>query len=115
MREFKFRAWNKKRNEMRYWDFEKDGTGIGVFFNSDLMIPMQFTGLRDRNGREIYEGDCMFAEGNLYGEEFIGIVEWDADDARFEVVGLHGRFEYIPHECYVKGNIFENPNLLQQK
>lgn len=129
-REIKFRIWDKDLKKMRvcgtdihdsiafdmdnnavYYNMQNgcgslaDGTGT-----YDLM---QFTGLRDKNGKEIYEGDHMYASGNLYGEEYIGTVVWDKDDARFEVVGLHGRFEYIPDECYVKGNIYENPELLE--
>ncbi|MBY0052300.1 hypothetical protein H7K32_11515 [Brevibacillus agri] len=88
-----------------YYSTEPDGYG-------DAWL-RQFTGLHDKNGKEIYEGDHMYASGNLYGEEYIGTVVWDKDDARFEVVGLHGRFEYIPDECYVKGNIYENPELLE--
>lgn len=129
-RVIKFRAWDSERGKMvfpmvmNWWQDEGAPAFKSEFVDCDASHEctskylfevdlMQFTGLRDKHGCEIYEGDHMYASGNLYGEEYIGTVVWDKDDARFEVVGLHGRFEYIPDECYVKGNIYENPELLE--
>lgn len=116
--EVKFQVWDQDAKQMWTWEDidAADKKGILRFLDmlvQDQFIPRRFTGLRDKHGCEIYEGDHMYASGNLYGEEYIGTVVWDKDDARFEVVGLHGRFEYIPDECYVKGNIYENPELLE--
>ncbi|MFM1655561.1 YopX family protein [Brevibacillus sp. B_LB10_24] len=122
-REIKFRALHKS-GKMLFFNGDSPSFGsypgerfasvedVFYYHKEDFQL-MQYTGLHDKNGKEIYEGDHMYASGNLYGEEYIGTVVWDKDDARFEVVGLHGRFEYIPGECYVKGNIYENPELLE--
>jgi hypothetical protein len=68
----------------------------------------QYTGVNDRIGNEIYDHDHLYAPGNLSDElQYVGTVEWDKHDARWEVVNFHGRFEYIPNGVQVMGNDFE--------
>jgi hypothetical protein len=112
MREIKFRAWDKERNRMlEFGLFDLDcgqwDTEIGSI--NDFPI-MQYTGLKDKKGKEIYEGDIVKSRGyNDINEEervFIETVEFNG-----------GEFLPIceePSENYeVIGNIYENPELLK--
>jgi uncharacterized phage protein (TIGR01671 family) len=120
MRELKFRAWDKE--EVRMWshdDIDKSDTnGIvmwGDIFNDDTeFIIMQYTGLKDKNGKEIYEGDVVRGSGSY--EDNTDKVIWQTGEfVRYgkyndgiSTIGLnHGLawFEVI-------GNIYENPELV---
>jgi uncharacterized phage protein (TIGR01671 family) len=110
-REIKFRAWDKARNQMReVRDIAWDGHGgIDVAYSCDPMgeyrggpdTLMQYTGLKDKNGKEIYEGD-MVREGRI-----VMVVKWSgAGWSPFTEVT-------IPEACEVIGNIYENPDLIK--
>lgn len=103
MREIKFRAWGKGRKLMHYDGFavNPDGTTKtwGVF---DHIEVMQDTGLKDKNGKGIYEGDILrFPDG-----EVVNVI-WMEYPAAFSPMDLHEAGEVI-------GNIYENPELLEK-
>jgi len=121
MREIKFRTFDKY-GLMRYWEFEKDGKDL-VFsmalYEGDVL--MQYTGLKDKNGKEIYEGDVVRCS-NLDSGNYV--CEWDGEFASFD---FKGEFKNILDDsigCSVGGaqyrnveiigNIYENPELMKE-
>lgn len=87
MRKYKFRCWY--RNKMRYditgFEFYGEGNLSGVFIDGDFADEielMQFTGLYDKNRKEIYEGDKVY----IIPEDNYGEIKWDSDMARFVVI-----------------------------
>lgn len=126
MREIKFRAWSKLLNKMlSHEDLNKtlkDLTKIeyiaGIFLplNSDVEV-MQYTGLKDSNGNEIYEGDIVKIE-DYFGEDIIGRVIYDEATAGYVFHKGNERnyfqmtLDLEDYVHYVIGNIYENKDLL---
>lgn len=72
---------------------------------------MQFTGLHDKNGKEIYEGDFITYSGiTSNGQKIIRVVNYNSDYARFQG-GMYPLSE-TKNLIEVIGNIYENPELL---
>lgn len=123
MREIKFRAWDIKNKEMVH-DFIRYAATAAAnafefqsfyynAFEDGRFVPEQSTGLHDKNGREIYEGDIlhcgihpMYIEWN---EEFGQWYASDMDNAYHTPlwICLHG------NNAVLTGNIHENPELLE--
>jgi uncharacterized phage protein (TIGR01671 family) len=119
-REIKFRAWVNKE-EMVYlynWGFEEEKAHI-IFYSPIRMKGsvelMQYTGLTDKNGKEIYEGDIIFDEDGEYSKTIV-ITPYE------NYVGFFGKaledndtytLEEIGDECEIIGNIYENPELIK--
>ena len=108
MKEIKFRMWDKEKQQMIDNNELLDTTG--AFLNLpmwDTYILMQFTGLIDKAGVEIYEGDVVRCWG---GEHFQGYWEHDTTiiikDMIYECF-MMGEIEFLE----VLGNIYENPEL----
>jgi len=112
MREIKFRAWDK---EFNHWNkcapvilpLHTDSSFTLKPATEDLIL-MQFTGLKDKNGKEIYEGDIV-KRREVY------IVVFDFCAWMLQRIGEPARFYLNRHpttEWEVIGNIYENPELL---
>lgn len=128
MREIKFRAWDNVKNQMYFVGEEEDvvfeivgGKFVGYDAREELDAPcfkmehlevMQYTGLNDKNGVEVYEGDVVRDKEDqtytvAYDDEYAAfILVWVSNDERFEA------FEPM-RELTVIGNIYEHPHLLE--
>ena len=127
MRSLKFRAWvyyGERLRKPRYSDndwlcgFFEDCKEDDTDENGKPQCIEQYTGLKDKNGKEIYEGDIVL---DYYDGEDTFIVEWDKDTASFILTDT-GNISNVSFDNYysdkdleVIGNIHENPELLEQE
>jgi uncharacterized phage protein (TIGR01671 family) len=129
MREIKFRAWEKATQEM-ISDFlieSKDGECFGKYSQEahPEWILMQFTGLKDKNEKEIYEGDIVkssvrnlivgFANGHFMihgGNKPEDILTYNHEDL-WKALGKISKFEKEENRVEIIGNIYENPELVK--
>ena len=122
-REIKFRVWDVENKEMlnvQELDFEPTfhGGRIAIrpdqyndYFDTEDMILMQYTGVNDRCGKEIYESDIVYVRS----EDENAIIEWDEQTARFIIHfdGWIADFDnYYGKELEIIGDIYNNPELL---
>lgn len=127
-REIKFRAWDTPFNKMIYDNslitINLDGTvnyGNAELTSRDTylqypIVLMQFTGLKDKNGKEIYEGDIVNdCKVVTFGHYDVG--EYEDNESG---IGWHITYQgkplsgiYLGKNLEVLGNIYENPELLK--
>lgn len=124
-REIKFRAWHKGLKKMfkigqitleeGTWSFEPNDrkfVGMSVPYQPSFVL-MQYTGLHDKNGKEIYEGDIVKIK---YKDEDIGKVIYEHNGFSIDVTNMnkaYGRVSFVNNFMEVIGNIYDNPELLR--
>ena len=130
MREIKFRAWDKAK---QMWTNYKsyDGTlyfmdkNTGIWFGryneryKDFDL-MQYTGIKDINNVEIYEGDIVELSKKNSNFKDTAVVKFDENEASFVLETQENDYNvsyYNYHKVYyrVLGNIYENKELLEQE
>ena len=127
MREIKFRAWDKEKKiignvlgiDILHKEIFFSNENVDCYEHTDFkdIELMQYTGLKDKNNKEIYEGDIV----KLRTNHGIGVVknydEWGAFVVEYikprplAVLGTN----YYKEDIEVIGNIYENPELLGEK
>jgi|21_taG_2_1085346.scaffolds.fasta_scaffold12011_4 uncharacterized phage protein (TIGR01671 family) len=146
-REIWFRAWDKKQKQMVY-KFMTGNTAdsenhfwtcpqtwdVNDWVNNDQLEIMQYTGLKDRNGAKIFEGDIIKARMYpFYGDadenkenpeelNYLALVGLDYDGAYYDLIRVSERvlgracgsnLSDIHDCCEVVGSAYQNPELLQ--
>lgn len=125
MREIKFRVWdtyNKEMLELEELNYEYGEPAIRTTMYSDYfgpsdMILMQYVGLHDKNGKEIYEGDVVKIDCPTM--KMTGEIKYSEMSAMFYIYDVIEDIEetlwYQKEEYEIIGNIYENPELLEHK
>lgn len=119
----KFRAWLKKEqkmdNEIDHISWLEDelyciGDGITYMVLAEDLVLMQSTGLKDKNGKEIFEGDIVKMAKDVYSEPtYYEVVRHRGGAYRLESK-QHGCELWLRHtDCEIVGNVYENPKLLE--
>lgn len=121
MREIKFRSWGPLSNMMLDWDDIKDT--FNDYIDHHSYVLMQYTGLKDKNGKEIYEGDIVkgVCHERIFShrgrtEEVIGEV-FISPEMGATVRWQTHKYRGIPnlYEVEIIGNVHENPKLLNKE
>lgn len=123
-REFKFRVWDKNRKKMKYSQICSyiSWCGSSMVFDSERFGSlMQYTGLLDKNGKEIYEGDIIKLVGKFFVIEYLTtvasyIAHERGVDITKQIEKYQGYFQLAlwNKNAEVVGNIHENPEMLEQ-
>lgn len=132
MRPIRFRAWDKEKKQMiesvaaihfdyKYigvYEYGQFGEEMHSDGNYDIEL-MQYTGLRDKNGKEIYEGDIVkfqMTRKKLVDHQVM--TAFEDETAIYQGAVRWGKFGWRPfidgrvEECEVIGNVWENPELV---
>ena len=118
---FKFRVWNKEQQKLYFWEDLEKSKGDNSFYWCMLQaqndeknnILMQCTGLKDKNGKLIYEGDILQENWHKY------ILEWGNGAYVIKDIKTGTSYMFTSGLCIEKseviGNIYENIDLLEVK
>lgn len=102
-RDIKFRVWNKATGTMHHPNWEE----LAKRAQLTEMVLMQYTGLKDINGKEIYEGDILAGEFISFKVQVVYV------DGAYETESSVGHYRSLSEfsRCTIVGNIYENPEL----
>lgn len=128
----KYRAWdkaNKKLCDVKTWSefnggevtIKRDGENASYVVSLDDIVIMQSTGLFDKNGTEIFEGDIVKScgydsdQGRIYKTtDFTGVIVYRKNSFCLQFGDFLDSWWANDEEVEVIGNIYENPELLER-
>ena len=107
MREIRFKAM---LSGMKFLSAPFDWYDLKMMPQAEFIV--QGTGIKDKNGKEIFENDIVFDEDGEYSKTVV--IEWDNEDSRFFGKDIYTSDSYSMQEICgeIIGNIYENPELL---
>ena len=111
-REIKFRYWYPESVAMIYPKVGDDFSRLVMSNRGEEYFAMQYTGLRDKNGKEIYEGDIILRYG---GKGWVRDIDPHDGWISGETVMGPVHIPLNPEGVEVIGNIYENPELLEKQ
>ena len=125
-REIKFRAWHKEKKiigevlgiDILHKEIFFSNEDVDCYEHTDFkdIKLMQYTGLKDKNNKEIYEGDIV----KLRANHGIGVIKYSDEWGAFVVEYIKPRplavlgMNYYKEDIEVLGNIYQNPELLKE-
>jgi len=122
MREIKFKAWCKAKKKLyevysisKYEVVVYDTSNQKEYLCEDCEL-MQYAGLKDKDSIKVYEGDIVRWNRSRGVDDVVDIVVYDKDFLSYRI-GKNGIFfkPQLNNNIEVIGNIYENPELLEQK
>lgn len=115
MKDLKFRACQKAEGQqsLRCHLFTLEERMCGKYAHSDFEDWEQYTGRKDRDGREIFAGDILkgFVEPETVVEVTWGDTEWLVFDGNYNPLHIEGYYDVRPRHLQVIGNIHQNPDI----
>ena len=122
MKEIKFRVWDKTLNKIHCWSAIENHFTFEELLDDNFFEAMQYTGLKDKNGTEIYDGDYIrYSTRTINGSIYTHVCRvFQHESGTWRIEGYHEdnhSYEtkgtvYAAHLiCEVIGNIYENPEL----
>ena len=110
-RTIKFRAWDKTLNKIHSWSTIENHFTLEELLDDNFFEAMQYTGLKDKNGVEIYEGDILSYFGFEYEVTFEESAFGWSEDGQFYAFAEMAIDEI--EKTKIIGNIYENPELVK--
>jgi len=112
MREIKFKCWDKEKNKMSFWEniYQTNDFWDDAHYPETLPV-MQYTGLKDNNGKEIFEGDIIKHENGQ-----ISVVEWSDGDWGWWMKSIKNwdpKTGFDSSKDKIIGNIYEDKEIIK--